>query len=124
MKRFFLRWLVYFATMFIVGDLFRLVEIETPKTLVISALILGILNAWLRPLLIFITLPLNILSLGFFVLIINTFLLKLTDFVVPGFEIGGFLNAFIASILISIISSILNFLITEDRRFRFRVIRK
>jgi len=124
MKRFLLRWLIYFVTIFIVANFFGLIEVEKPSTLVLAALVLGILNAWLRPILILITLPLNFLTLGLFVLVINTFLLKLTDVLVPGFVVDGLLRAFIASICISIISWFLNSLISEKRRFWFGVYRK
>ncbi len=116
MKGFLLRWLIYFVTIFIVAHFFGLIEVERPSTLVVSALVLGILNAWLRPFLVLITLPISFLTLGLFLLVINTFLLKLTDLLIPGFEIDGILRAFIASICISVISSILNSLIAESRR--------
>lgn len=123
MKKFFIRWLIYFVTIFIVANFLGLMEVEEPGTLVIAALVLGILNAWIRPVLIFITLPLNIITLGLFVLIINVFLLWLTAALVPGMAVHGFWYTLLASILISIISSILNWLITEDRKFRMRVYR-
>lgn len=123
-KKFLLRWLIYFASIFIVTESFGLIEVDRASTLIISALVLGILNAWLKPILVLITLPINLITLGLFVLIINTFLLKLTDILVPGFEVGGFLTALIASVCISIISSILNFLIADKRRFRFSVSRR
>jgi len=121
MKRFFLRWLIYFVTIFIVANFFDLMKVEEPSTLVFAALVLGILNAWIRPILIFITLPLNVVTLGLFVLVINVFLLWLTSAIVPGMAVYGFWYTLIASILISIISSLLNWLITEDRRFRMNV---
>ncbi len=123
MKKFFIRWLIYFVTIFIVANFLGLMDVDEPGTLVIAALVLGILNAWIRPILIFITLPLNIITLGLFVLIINVFLLWLTAALVPGMAVHGFWYTLLASILISIISSVLNWLITENRRFRMRVYR-
>jgi len=120
MKKFLLRWLIYFVTIFIVANFFNLMKVEEPSTLVFAALVLGILNAWIRPILIFITLPLNLITLGLFVLVINVFLLWLTATIVPGMAVYGFWYTLIASILISIISSFLNWLITEDRRFRMK----
>jgi putative membrane protein len=116
MKGFFLRWVIYFVTIFVVAHFFGLIEVASPSTLLWSALILGILNAWLKPILVLITLPISFFTLGLFVLVINTFLLKLTDLLIPGFAVDGFLKAFIASICISIISSFLNGLISDSRR--------
>ncbi|MBU1319179.1 MAG: phage holin family protein [candidate division Zixibacteria bacterium] len=124
MKRFLIRWLIYFASIFIVAEFFGLIEVDNATTLIVSALVLGVLNAWLKPILVFVTLPINVLTLGLFVLVINTLLLKLTDILVQGFEVGGFVIALIASVCISIISSILNFLIADRSRFRFRVFRR
>lgn len=123
-RRFFLRWLIYFASIFIVAQFSGLIRVEEPITLIVASLVLGILNAWLKPILVFVTLPINVLTLGLFVLVINTFLLKLTAILVEGFEVEGFLTALIASICISIISSILNFLIGEKRKFRFFIFRR
>ena len=118
MREFVLRWLIYFVTIFVVAQFFGLIRVDRPFTLLLSALVLGILNAWLKPFLVLITLPLSLVTLGLFVLVINTFLLQLTDLLIPGFEIDGFLRALAASICISIISSILNSLIADSRRRR------
>jgi len=68
----------------------------------------GLANAVLRPLLIFFTLPLVLLTLGLFILVINALLLMLAAWAVPGFHLDGFLTAFLASLLISIVSFFLN----------------
>jgi len=117
-RKFFVRWLIYFVCIFIVAYFLELVTIDKPITLVLAALILGILNAWIRPIIKFVTLPLNFMTLGLFSLVINTFLLWLTSVIVPGLGIEGILKAFIASICISVLSSILNWLIGEDSKFR------
>ena len=124
MKQFLLRWLIYFVTIFIVANFFGLIEVEKPSTLIFAALVLGVLNAWLKPILILITLPISFLTLGLFVLVINTFLLKLTDLLIPGFVVEGLLKAFIASICISIISSFLNSLISDKRKVRVGIFRR
>jgi putative membrane protein len=122
-KRFFLRWLIYFASIFIVAQFFGLIEVDKPSTLVLSALVLGILNAWVRPILILITLPINFVTLGLFVVVINTFLLKMTDYLLPGFDSGRFWNALLASVCISLISTVLNLLIADKPNVRVRVFR-
>jgi len=78
-----------------------------------AAAVLGILNAVLRPILIILTLPINILSLGLFTFVINAFLLKMVSGVIPGLDIHGFWPAVLGALIISIVSWILNALIGE-----------
>ncbi|MGI5841487.1 MAG: phage holin family protein [Patescibacteria group bacterium] len=72
------------------------------------ALLLGIVNATIKPILVLLTLPINILTLGLFVLIINALLVLLVAAVIPGFNIDSFAWAFLFGIVLSIISWILN----------------
>jgi len=113
MSHFLIRWFVLTLAIFIVANLFHLIYIENFTALVLASLILGILNAIVRPILIFLTLPINILSLGFFILVINGFLLFIVSKMVGGFEIASFWKAFLSALLISIISAILNHLVRE-----------
>ena len=75
---------------------------------ILAAGILGIVNAVIRPIVLIFTLPINLLTLGFFTLIINAALLKFVAYVVPGFVIESFGAAFLGAILISCISWLLN----------------
>ena len=77
----------------------------------VAAAILGIVNAIIRPLLVLLTLPLNILTLGLFTFVINALMLLLTSAVVPGFVIRGFGSAILGAIVLSIISFVLTHLI-------------
>lgn len=122
--KFLLRWLIYSITIFVVAELIGLIEVNSGTTLILAALILGILNAWLKPLLILITLPISFLTLGIFVIVINSFLLKLTDLLIRGFEVGGFFNAVLASICISIVSIILERIIDPNRSRRVTIFRR
>ena len=72
------------------------------------AILLGIINVTLKPFLIFITLPINILSLGLFTFIINAFLILLLSTIVKGFEVSGFGWAILFGILMSVINYFLN----------------
>lgn len=87
--------------------------------IIIGSIFLGIINAVIRPILILLTLPLNILSLGLFTLIINGFMLWLTSVTIVGFNIKGFGWAVVSSIVLTIISSVISFLV-EDKWFYFR----
>ncbi len=78
-----------------------------------AAAILGVLNAFLRPVLIILTLPFNIITFGLFTFIINALLLKMAAGVIKGFEIDGFWPAILGALLISIVSWILNWIISD-----------
>ncbi len=74
----------------------------------VAAFILGIVNGVLRPVLIILTLPITLVSFGFFLLIINGLMLGLVSYIVPGFYVNGVLGATIGAILISMASWILS----------------
>lgn len=75
-----------------------------------AAIIMGLVNAFIKPVVILLTLPINLLTLGIFTLFINAFMLKLVAFLVPGFTIAGFTAAFLGALLISIVSTVLSHL--------------
>lgn len=72
------------------------------------ALTLGILNIFVKPILVFITLPINILTLGLFTLVINTFLIMIVSAIVPGFEVKDFLHALLFSLVLSIVLTLIH----------------
>lgn len=122
MTRFFLRWLInavalYAAVAFVPGI--------TPQTgsytaYLWLALIFGLLNALLRPLLKLLTFPLIFLTLGLFTLLINTFLFWLVGVVGANFHIGfsvdGFLPAFLGGLVVSLVSMVLNTIFKDDKK--------
>jgi putative membrane protein len=73
-------------------------------TLLLAALLLGIVNAFVRPVLIFLTLPITVLSLGIFLLVINAAMIGLVAAMLGGFSLGGFLPAVFAAIIVSLVS--------------------
>src|SRR3990167_8780826 len=86
-------------------------KIDSYTTAVIVALVLAILNLLVKPLLIILTLPATILTLGLFLFVINAILLLMASALIRGFEVESFGTALIASIVITLISSLLNVLI-------------
>ncbi len=84
-----------------------------------AAAFLGILNAFFRPVLLILTLPLTILTLGLFTFIINAVLLMMVSGVIPGFEVKGFWSAVFGSLLISVISWLLNSFISEKGKVKY-----
>ena len=90
---------LWFAT-----QIFSGLTIDSPATLIAAALLLGIINAVVRPLLLIITLPITVLTLGFFLLVINAAMLGLVALILDGFRIAGFWTAVGTSLVISITS--------------------
>ncbi len=83
------------------------------------SLVLGALNAFIKPILIILTLPINILTLGLFTLVINAFLILLTASLVPGFNVGGFWWALLYSIVLTIVLFLANFLFKNTKNTYF-----
>jgi putative membrane protein len=98
------------------------IRIDNAGTLVLAGLLLGVVNAIVRPVLILLTLPITILSLGFFLLIVNTAMVALVAWMLPGFHIyGGFWSAFETALLVWIIGWIGSWLIGPKGRIDVRV---
>jgi len=112
-RAFFLRWFVLSLAIFIVANITNLIYINNLKTLILGSLILGILNVFFKPILIFFTLPLSIMTLGLFILIINGVVLYLVSFLVSGFEIQSFGKAFLAAIFLTILGAFINWIVKD-----------
>ncbi len=113
MEYFLVRWLINALAIFVVTHIVKGIEVSNTSVVLVIALVLGIINAFLRPFIILITLPINILTLGLFTLFINGALFYLVSKIVKGFTITGFWTAFWGYILFSIISFLLSYLIAE-----------
>lgn len=83
-------------------------EVDGFGTALIVAIILGLINLTVRPILLFLTLPLNILTLGLFTFVINALMILLADALVSGFEAGNFLTALIISLFVSLASIVVS----------------
>lgn len=110
-----IKWIVLTASILFVSYLLDGIKVDNFLTALLAAAALGILNAILRPLLIILTLPINVLTFGIFTFIINAGLLMLVSELIAGFHVSGFWTAIIGSILISITSGLLNLLFKESR---------
>jgi putative membrane protein len=80
------------------------ISIDTPTTLLLAGLLLGVVNAIVRPIAVLLTLPMTIVTLGIFLLVINAGMLGLVALFLPGFKIDGFWTAFLGAIIVSLIS--------------------
>lgn len=83
------------------------VKVDGLLTAVVVAVVLGAVNMFIKPILILLTLPLTILSLGLFTFVINALLILLVSNLVPGFKVEGFLSALLFSLVLSVVSSFL-----------------
>jgi len=118
-KNFLIKWFVNIITLFVIIHIVGGVSADSWGAIVAAAFVLGLLNAFVKPFIIFFTLPFTILTLGFFTLIINALLFYLASKFVSGFEVINFAAAFWAALLFSIISSILNFALTPKVGIRY-----
>ena len=105
---FLIKWLIYTLAITITAYLLPGVMVSGFFAALVTALVLGLINTFLKPLLIILTLPINILSLGLFTLVINALLIILTSAIVPGFEVRNFWWALLFSLILSIITFTLN----------------
>lgn len=102
------KWFVTFCAVLLTERILPGIAAEGIITLIVTALLLGILNAILRPILLVITLPITIMTFGLFALVINGIVLALTSVLLPGFVVAGFWSAVFGALLISIASAIIN----------------
>lgn len=100
--------LVNAISVFVASHILPGVEVRNFATALIVAIVLGVLNTFVKPILILLTLPINILTLWLFVFVINAFLILLASVIVPGFKVNGFFWALAFSLVLSIVSSFLN----------------
>ena len=80
------------------------VYIDSPSTLILAGLLLGIVNSIVRPIAIVLTLPMTILTLGLFLLVINAGMVAMVAWMLPGMHVAGFWSAFWAAVLVSLVS--------------------
>ena len=108
------RWLILTAAIVVASYLIRGIEVNGFFSAFFAAAILGVLNVFFRPVLLILTLPINILMLGFFTFIINAVLLKMASSVISGFVVHGFWSAVFGGLIISVVTWLLNSFINEQ----------
>lgn len=113
-----LRWLLNISAIILTAAIIPGFEL-TIWGAIVGSVFLGVCNAVIRPVIILLTLPLNILSLGLFTFIINGFMLYLTSATIKGFTIHGFWWAVLSALVLSVISFIISYFI-KDRVFYLR----
>jgi putative membrane protein len=104
MKGFLIRLLITALGLWVADQLLAGITITGTSALIVSALLLGIVNAVIRPVILILTLPLTVLTLGFFVLIVNGISLAIAAWLVPGFHIAGLWSATLGAIIVGLTS--------------------
>lgn len=83
-------------------------EVADLQSAVFAAIVIGVINTFIKPIVQLVALPISLLTLGIFAFVINVLLLMLAAYIVPGFDIDGFLTAIVASIVLSLVSAFLH----------------
>jgi putative membrane protein len=118
MRGLFVRFLVSALALGLTSRVVHGIHADGVPPVLVAALILGVLNAIIRPILFLFTLPINLLTLGLFTFVINAVMLKVTSWIVRGFHIEGFLPALIGAVVLAVVSGLLNWLVKDARERR------
>lgn len=111
-----LNWLLSAVAVWIVSQVVPGIHVDSPVTALIAALVIGLVNATIGMILKILTFPLTVLTLGLLWFVINALMLEVASMLVRGFVVNGFFAAFIGAIVLSVVSSILHWLILPSRK--------
>lgn len=119
MTPFIIRWGITALAVFLTTLIVPGIEADTTASLLGASLLLGIINAFIRPILLILSLPFILVTMGLFIFVINALLLLFVSQIIPGFIVAGFWHAFFASIVISLVSYLLScFFRSSDGKIR------
>ncbi len=117
MGRFFAKTIATSVAVLFAAYILRGVHVDTTVTALIVAVVLGLLNSFIKPILIVLTIPITLVTLGLFLLVINIIIVKWVANLVPGFTVDGWFAALLFSLVVSFVSSLLEAIIgTGDKR--------
>jgi len=114
--RFLLRLVVNAVAVFLAANLVPGIRVSGPGVALLAGLILGFVNAIIKPVLFVLTLPFTIVTLGLFIFVVNAICLALVAWLVPGLTISGFGAAFVGALVISAVSWLLHAMLDDTRR--------
>ena len=124
MPGFLIRWLIAGLGLWIARELIPGIEIGTTQTLILAAILLGIVNAIVRPLAIFLTLPVTILTLGVFLWVVNAAMLGLVAALLDGFRIAGLGSALLGSLVLGVTGWMASWYVGPRGRVEVMVVRR
>lgn len=102
--------LISAISVFIASELLPGVEVQNFITALIVSVVLGLMNTVVKPILVILTLPITVITLGLFMFVLNAFIILITSSLVPGFKVDGFMSALLFSLVLSIVNYLLQFL--------------
>ncbi len=111
MPNFLLTWLLTALALVITANLVPGFVVTSFIAALLAAVVLGLVNAVIRPILVLLTLPITFVTLGLFLLVINALTIWLAGAITPGFQVLGFLPALLGSIVLTIVATVLNFVV-------------
>ena len=119
-----IRTLIYMLGLFLASELVSGVSIEGTGSFILAAFLLGLVNAFVRPLMFVLTLPLTIVTLGLFIFILNAAMFGLVAAMLDNFQVAGFWSALFGAIIVSITSTVASWTIGPDGKYEIFVIRR
>lgn len=124
MKGIILRTLITVLGLFLASGLISGVTITGTSSFIFAAIVLGLVNAFIRPVALLLTLPITLVTLGLFLFVVNAAMFGLVAWMLDGFYVAGFWSAVFGSIVVSITATISSWYIGPDGRFEVYVIRR
>lgn len=103
----FIRWLIASIAVVVAAYILPGVTVENFFVALVTAIVIGVINTFLKPIILILTLPFNVLTLGLFTFVINALLIMLASAVVPGFEVASFWWALFFSLILSLVNAVL-----------------
>ena len=111
--RFLFNWLVNAIALYAAVNLISGLAVTSDTTIAIAALVIGFVNALIKPLLLILTLPVTVLTLGLFYFVLNGGMLYLTSVLTPGFEVAGWGSAILGALVMSVVASVIHLVVKE-----------
>ena len=111
MPHFLLTWLITAVSLIITANLVPGFVVKSFVAALIAAVIIGLVNAVIRPILVVLTLPITFVTLGLFLFVVNAITIWIAGYIAPGFDVLGFVPALVGSIVLTIVATALNFVV-------------
>ena len=124
MNGFLLRFVICAVGLWLAEEILPGIGVDNAGSLVAAALLLGVINAFIRPVLVLLTLPITVVTLGLFLLVINAAMVALVAWILPGFHVAGFWSALFAALIIGITGWVATWFIGPRGRVEVMVVRR
>lgn len=124
MNGFLLRFLICAVGLWLAEEILPGIEADNLGSLLAAALLLGAINAFVRPVLIVLTLPITVVTLGLFLLVINAAMIGLVAWILPGFHVAGFWSALFGGVIVSITGWVATWFIGPQGRVEIFIVRQ